>query len=151
MNGPELNGKLETQPDEAYLTLGEFVIFTHGNIIDIVWAEPDLAPLRDKQRDYWDRCLVDECILDADVKVEYIYRESRTLTEEGDQYPDSGLRIRGAAEGATDEEIDQRAIAYVALGAVLNRDDSWLPLIDEPEGCAFMRNFDTGEYLRVEQ
>lgn len=48
---------------------------------------------------------------------------------------------------ATDEEAEAREIAYVALGAVSNRDGSWFHLIDEPVNTSMMRNFDTGRYL----
>jgi hypothetical protein len=36
----------------------------------------------------------------------------------------------------------------VALGAVLNRDDSWVHLIDEPVDTAFSRCRETGQFLR---
>jgi hypothetical protein len=45
--------------------------------------------------------------------------------------------------------MGERGAAYVALGAVLNRDDSWLELIDAPIGSAFMRDFETGAYEPV--
>jgi len=36
---------------------------------------------------------------------------------------------------------------YVALGAVLNQDDSWLHLIDEPVGARYMRDFRRDTYV----
>ncbi len=43
--------------------------------------------------------------------------------------------------------MEVRKFSYVALGAVLNRDDSWLAWIDEPVGTTLMRDFDTGRYV----
>ena len=69
------------------------------------------------------------------------------MQQEGDQHLDSGWRFRGRSGSESDEGMERRALSYVALGAVLNRDDSWLHLIDAPIGSAFMRNFETGEYV----
>jgi hypothetical protein len=79
--------------------------------------------------------------------VEYLYREAPEETPKGDPYPDSGWCIRGRKGSATNEEMDARAIAYVALGAVLNRDDSWIGWIGAPVGTRLFRDSATGSYV----
>ncbi|WP_435259782.1 immunity protein Imm33 domain-containing protein [Thioclava sp. FR2] len=76
--------------------------------------------------------------------VEYIYRDV-PMDSEGDEHPDSGWCIRGRASG-TQEEYDARTASYVALGKVLNIDDSWLAFIDAPVGTRLVRDFETGEW-----
>ena len=71
------------------------------------------------------------------------------MADPQDKYLDSGWRIRGRESGA--DEMDERKPAYVALGAVLNKDDSWLDLIDSPIGSAFMRDFETNHYESVDR
>jgi hypothetical protein len=93
--------------------------------------------------------MVDACVVDGSEPVEYLYRETPDLDQEGDRFPDSGWRIRGRQGAASDSAMDERDSLYVALGVVLNRDDSWLPLIHAPVGAAFRRNFDTGDYEPV--
>ncbi|WP_423603110.1 immunity protein Imm33 domain-containing protein [Sphingomonas sp. MS122] len=68
------------------------------------------------------------------------------MGEPDDTYPDSGWRIRGDYRNISDTEVDEREAAYVALGAVLNRDDSWIRLIDEPVGARFIRNWETDAF-----
>ena len=101
-------------------------------------------------REYWQRCLVDECVLERSQPVEFLYREAPDLDQEGDTYPDSGWRIRGCKGEVSDAEIEARRVVYVALGAVLNADDSWLHLVDDPIGSRFIRNFGTGEYVSAD-
>jgi hypothetical protein len=84
--------------------------------------------------------LVDDCVLYEGVPVEYLYREMPDMQQDGDKYADSGWRIRGRQGAATDAEMDERKLSYVALGAVLNRDDSWIGWIDAPIGTALMRD-----------
>jgi hypothetical protein len=148
-DGEILEGRLDNHPsDLPQLKAGDVVRFKRSDVIDIDWdSHRDIAPPKTPPRRwYWERCFVDRCVLDDGVKVYYLYREEPDPTEEGETYPDSGWRLRGDDRGVTDEELSERKIAYVALGAVLNWDDSWLHLIDEPVGAAFLRNWETDAF-----
>ena len=149
VKGEAVRGLLDNDPSEptSTLTAGDTILFERHDILAILWASPETAPRPHCYQEYWDRCLVDQCVLDGTEPVEFIYREEPDMASEGDKHPDSGWRIRGRMGDATDEDAEARKIAYVALGAVLNRDDSWLHLIDEPIGRALMRDFDTGKYV----
>ena len=143
-------GKLDNMPsDMPQLKPGDTVRFQPFHIISFFTDKvlPDEAP----QRQYWDRCMVDRCVIDAKVPVYYIYREEPDIGEEGDRYPDSGWRLRGDYRDITDEALAERDTLYIALGSVLNADDSWLHLIDFPIGSAFLRNFETGKYEPYDQ
>ncbi|WP_333605178.1 immunity protein Imm33 domain-containing protein [Novosphingobium sp.] len=144
-----LRGILENVPDEptSPLSLGDVIEFRRHHVLAIEWENPEKAPPPADYREYWDRCLVDDCVLEGGVPVEFIYREDPDMTQAGDTYPDSGWRIRGRQGASTDAEMEARKLSYVALGAVLNQDDSWLSWIDAPVGTALMRDFDTGSYV----
>src|SRR3546814_1942806 len=90
------------------------------------------------------------CPLRSPEPVEFIYREEPDMQQDGDTYPDSGWRIRGRQGSASDADMEARKSSYVALGAVLNRDDSWLRWIDAPVGTALMRDFDRNIYVAQE-
>jgi hypothetical protein len=145
----ELTGTLASTPYEPLATvqLGDAVAFQRIQIIGIDWADASRAPSLEPQRQYWDRCLVDECVVDGTEPVEFIYRESPDLDSERDEHSDSGWRIRGRVGEATDDEIAARSACFVALGAVLNKDDSWVHLIDEPVGASYMRDFGRNIYV----
>lgn len=148
-SGNKLHGALDNQPsDMPQLRLGDSVAFHRSDIIDVDWADdrattPPAAPPR---REYWDRCLVDTCVVSAAVPVHFLYREEPEPPQESDRYSDSGWRIRGDYRGLDDGEVDARDVQYIALGAVLNVDDSWLHLICAPIGSVFMRNWETGTF-----
>ena len=160
IDGVTYVGRLTNDPEETILKCGDEVTFNRDHVLDVILVDKDRLPEYHSDlgrmpaipdhREYWERCLVDECVLYDGVPVEYVYREEPDMDEPEDKYPDSGWRIRGRAGDATDEELDDRKPAYVALGAVLNRDDSWLDLIDAPIGSAFMRDFDANRYEPVE-
>ena len=145
IDGDRFRGRLANKPDEPILARGDKVEFERRHILDVNYAEGKAEPVVQPARSYWSRCLVDKCVLNEAVPVEYIYRETPEDSKEG-EYPDSGWRIRGRQGDATDEQMDEREVSFVALGAVLNRDDSWLDLIDAPIGSAFKRNCETNRY-----
>jgi hypothetical protein len=138
-------GRLLNRPfDTPQLKAGAEVYFHRFHNIDIT-TDREL-PEETVQPQYWDRCLVDQCVLDKEQPVYYIYREEPDMAQEGDKYPDSGWRIRGDYRNVSDDEFEARKHQYIALGKVLNADDSWIHLIDSPIGSAFMKNFETGIY-----
>lgn len=148
--GDELTGRLDNEPDDIPgLNPGDLVTFRRYHVIDRIWSESRStappAPLI--QRWFSDRCLVDACVTNNGTPVHYLYREEPEPMREGDRDPDSGWRIRGDYRGLSDEEIDAREIEYSSLGRVLNVDDSWLHLIDEPVGSRFIRDWTTGNFV----
>lgn len=151
--GPDwLEGTLDSQPrDMPNLLRGAPMRLPRSHIIDVLLADPARTPLTVKpKREYWDRCMVDQCVVDGELAVGYLYREPPDLTKEGDKFPDSGWRIRGDMRGSLVEQAGSRKVAYVALGLVLNADDSWLHLIDEPVGAKFEKDFGKGVFVRDE-
>ena len=147
--GASLTGTLDNQPrDMPQLKVGDRVTFTRGQIIDIDWGEgrPATPPTAPARREYWDRCFVDDQILGGRLKVEYLYREEPDPPRDGDKFPDSGWRFRCDTRGLTDEEYDNPSFSYVAIGKVLNADDSWLHLIAAPVGSAYLRAWQTGAF-----
>ena len=154
VDGDRLEGTLDNVPEDIPgLAPEDRIHFERHHIIDCSWAEDREAepPPLPARRHYWERCLVDSCVTDERVRVHYLYREEPEPIEEGDEYPDSGWRIRGDYRGVTDTEIDEREVEFVALGRVLNADDSWLHLIDAPIGSAFIRDWDSGEFVPEER
>lgn len=153
-SGENLSGLLDNQPfDIPQLSMGSQLEFRRSDVIDIIWDEnrknkPPPAPSR---REYWERCMVDDCVLRGDSPVDYLYREEPDLGEPDDKYPDSGWRIRGTEEAVAGDEENDAHPRYVAVGSVLNRDDRWVHLIDSPEGSRFMRHPGTGEFYPCEE
>jgi hypothetical protein len=149
IDGDAMVGALDNQPfDISQLKPGDEIRFRRSDIIDATLEGDD----RDRiglveRREYWERCLVDNSVICDGDKVGYVYREEPDMTDPDDKYPDSGWRIRGESHLAVDGDEDGPTPKYIALGAVLNCDDSWLSLIDAPVGSAFMRNVATGEFV----
>ena len=44
----------------------------------------------------------------------------------------------------------QKNIFYVSLGAVLNKDDSFVRLLDSASGSTFERDLESGEFKAIE-
>ncbi len=149
-NGDDLIGKLDNDPfDMPQLNSGDIVKFRSSDIIDIDWNDEALQErglTRKIKRQYWDRCMVDSVVLTHGTPVGFLYRERPDLGHEDDKHPDSGWRIRGNTDFMTPEQYETESADYVALGVVLNIDDSWLHLIEEPVGSRFFKNAETSEF-----
>ena len=149
IDGEDMIGTLDNDPfDMPQLKHGDVVSFQRRHIIDIDWAKDRAVPPppMPERRWYWDRCFVDDQILEGRLKVEYLYREEPDPPRDGDKYPDSGWRFRCDTRSLTDGEYENPSFSYIAIGKVLNADDSWLHLIDAPVGSAYLRDWDTGAF-----
>jgi hypothetical protein len=150
-DGEAFTGVLDNQPfDIPQLTPGDLIPFSRQDIIDIDWDEDALEERSlkaEKKREYWERCKVESVILDAGIPVQYVYREGPDPTKVGGKHPDSGWRIQGNVDLMTQEQYDSPHSVYIAIGKVLNADDSWLHLIDFPVGSRFMKDNKTDEFL----
>lgn len=148
--GDELVGILDNDPyDIPQLKSGKRIAFKISDIIDIDWNNDALQERgleRTPKRSYWDRCLVDSVVITDAIPIGFLYREAPDLGHVDDKHPDSGWRIRGNTDFMTPEECETESAEYVALGVVLNIDDSWLHLISEPIGSRFIKNSKTSEF-----
>ena len=62
---------------------------------------------------------------------------------------DTGWRIlEGDEDQAYIDESDN--CQFVSLGSLLNNDDGFKDLLDEPIGSAFIRDEETGNFIRLE-
>ena len=79
-DGDELRGVLKNHPDEPTSPLkeGDPVAFKREHILAIEWDNPDGAPPGLNRREFWDRCLVDQCVLDGEEPVEYLIAKNPT-------------------------------------------------------------------------
>ena len=147
INGDHFVGNLDNEPsDMPQLKCGERVEFERFQIIDTLFAGKEKSVRHfEKVRGYWDRCLVDKAVLEGTARVQYLYREEPESDDE-DKFPDSGWRFRAHIDQMTQEDYDEPRAAYIALGKVLNADDSWLHLIDMPVSSHFFLNDATGEF-----
>ena len=149
IEGENLSGLLSNEPEDMpQLKKGTRIDFFRWQIIDIVWQDPEKTKklTQEPEKQVWDRCMVDQEVLNGTARVGYLYREEPDLGEEGDKYPDSGWRIRADVRDLTDEENENPTPAYIAMGKVLNEDDSWLHLIGSEIGSRFLRNPQTDKF-----
>lgn len=131
-------GTLDSDPwDMPNIEAGDPVTIEPHQVIAIRTGDNRALPHRECQRQYWDRCLVDACVLAGRSLVEYLYREEPDMTRDGDEHSDSGWRLRGSDAEISVDEDSNLVPQYVALGAVLDCDDRWLPLIDCEAGSRF--------------
>lgn len=146
-----VHGTLDNEPhDMPLIQAGMPVAVPLTHVISCGFNNEN-RPEVPERRDYLERCFVDICVVEGRSHVDYLYREPPDMTREGDKYPDSGWRMRGAPDVVDRDEEREDRFQYIAIGKVLNADDRWLHLIDEEPGVAFQWDAQTQEYIRIER
>ncbi len=148
-DGDALTGKLDNKPFElSGLALGDTLHFAPHQIIAIDWSNPDEAPDDPDPTEQWlARCLVERAVVEGRARVGYMWREVPE-TPEASPYPDTGWCLRPHEADIGTEEYEAEDVVYVAIGAVLNVDDSFVDLLYAPPGSAFARQND-GQFAPV--
>ncbi|MCP5396819.1 MAG: DUF2185 domain-containing protein [Sphingomonadaceae bacterium] len=146
-----VTGTLDNDPsDMPSFKAGDRLCIPLNYAIATAYVKDKRRPDVPEKRQYWDRCFVDACVVEGRSHPDYIYREEPDMTRDGDEYPDSGWRIRGTQAAIDEDEANDDKPLYIALGAVLNKDDRWLHLIDREYGSAFQWDEDTSSYFELE-
>ncbi len=146
-----VTGTLDNQPAGMDLiSEGERIVVPLSHAIGTAFRKDAPRVPVPPVREHWDRCFVDQCVLDGRSHVDYLYREEPDMTRDGDPYPDSGWRIRGTQDAIDADRANDAHPQYVALGKVLNADDRWLHLIDRPPGCAFQWDGTDGNFVELD-
>src|SRR5689334_5217372 len=71
--GDALTGALDNHPDDIPgLKAGDPIEFSRWHVIAIDFpASRTVVPLPDGRRNYWERCMVDQAVLDGELLVDY--------------------------------------------------------------------------------
>jgi hypothetical protein len=122
-------GHLDNEPQWIEdLKLGDEVEFDARHIINTEHDSDENIVER-----YIKRCFVTHRILKDGAKVGYLYRE------DPDNESDSGWRF--TANDESDDYMDNsKNFAFVSIGLVLSKDDSFIDLLDAPSGASFTRD-----------
>lgn len=145
-------GTLDNDPhDMPLIEAGMPVAIPLTHVISTAFSKTNPRPEAPERREYWDRCMVDSCVLEGRSHVDYLYRETPDLTREGDKYTDSGWRFRGTPEAVEADDEREDKFHYIAIGKVLNQDDRWIHLINEEPGVAFQWDEDEQDYIKFER
>ena len=133
-------GRLDNSPHWIEdLKRGDEVVFDARHIINTEHDSDDNIVER-----YIKRCYVTQKVLREGARVGYLYRE------EPESEHDSGW---GFTAGDESEEYmdDAKNIAFVSVGLVLSKDDSFIDLLDAPVGASFVRDAETGAFVPVSE
>lgn len=137
--GLRFKGELDNDPRHIKdLVPGDLVQFEGRHVINTEHDDPENIVER-----YSKRCFVTNRVLDGTAPPGYLYREAPERED------DSGWRITAGDESEAYMD-DPDNSSYVSLGAVLSRNDSFVHLLDTPEGCAYARDPDTETFVPVD-
>lgn len=126
------------------LKAGDQVMFKKEHIIQYEVLDDSVIKVENELNlePYFKRCIVSNHIMKDNKPIGYIYRE------EPSEDRDSGWHIMSGKE--TDEYFeDHNNLQYIAVGVVLNKDDSFLHLLDEAVGSEFKKDEITGKFFQI--
>lgn len=132
-------GRLDNHPYHIKdLKAGDPVEFEARHIIQTPSNTPDNLVSK-----YACRCFVTSRVLYDGAPAGYLFRE------EPEHDDDSGWRI-AANDESQEYMADPDNVHYVSLGAVLNRDDAFVDLLNSPIGSAFFRDEASGAFITAD-
>ncbi|WP_183581124.1 immunity protein Imm33 domain-containing protein [Mucilaginibacter sp. X5P1] len=137
-------GKLNNDPFHIKdIKLGNKVRFSRQHIIQYnTLNDLDIKDTNDISK-YLKKCFVSNHIMHDGYKVGRLY------WEEPEDENETGWTFMGDYE--TQEYVDDsKNLQYIAIGKVLNIDDSFINLLDEPVGSEFVRDDITGTFFKIE-
>jgi hypothetical protein len=137
-------GKLDNDPFHIKdIKAGNEVIFSREHIIQYDTIDDlDIEDTNDITK-YLKKCFVSNHIMHYGYKVGRLYRE------EPDDEDETGWTFMSDYE--TQEYVDDsKNLQYIAIGKVLNIDNSFINLLDEPVGSTYVRDDISGTFFKVE-
>jgi hypothetical protein len=139
-------GTLDNDPYHIKdLKAGDKVSFRREHIIQYdTLNELDIEDINaGKVEQYLKKCFVSNHIMHDGYNVGRLYRE--------EPYDEEHTGWTFMSDYETQEYVDDHTnLQYIAVGKVLNLDDSFIHLLDEPIGSAFARDEDTDTFLSIE-
>lgn len=141
-------GKLDNDPFYIKdLKAGDEVRFGREHIIQYQTLDDELDTADtepDKLQQYFNRCYVSNQIMQEGYKVGRLYRE------EPENEKETGWTLLSDHE--SQEYVDDPDnLQYIAIGKVLNIDDSFIHLLDMPAGSDYARDNITGKFYLLEE
>jgi hypothetical protein len=141
--GGKFTGRLDNDPYYIKdLKAGDLIKFESKHIIDLD-VDDDEPNIVEK---YLDRCWATMRIIDDKKSIGYFYREE-PMEGEINGFKDSGWRF---LEGDEEQEyVDNPDNSqFISLGLILNIDDSFIDLLEEPVAASFVRDAKTGKFRK---
>ncbi|RYE18916.1 MAG: DUF2185 domain-containing protein, partial [Sphingobacteriaceae bacterium] len=141
-------GKLDNDPFYIKdLKAGDEVRFGSEHIIQYQTLDDELDTADtepDKLQQYFNRCYVSNQIMQEGNKVGRLYRE------EPENEKETGWTLLSDHE--SQEYVDDPDnLQYIAIGKVLNIDDSFIHLLDMPAGSDYARDNITGTFYLIDE
>lgn len=145
IEGDVFTGSLSNQPVYIKdLQVGDAVCFKSEHIIDLD-VDDDEPNLVEK---YIDRCFATRRIIYEKATIGYLYRDE-PMEGERQGFKDSGWRfLEGDEDQASLDKPDNAQ--FVSLGLILNNDDSFIDLLESSIGSAYLRDKETGRFIKID-
>jgi hypothetical protein len=145
INNGKFTGKLDNDPYYIKdLKHKDVLEFEGKHIIQVYGIDDGEEDLTQK---YIHRCMATQKVLYENAQIKWFYREE-SMGEVRAGIFDTGWRFMAGDE--TDEYLENPDnLHLVSLGALLNKDDSFVDLLDAPEGSAFGWDDNLKKYRQI--